>query len=100
MTPEEEAKIDWSLCTWEGSRRAQQQAFFALSLREKLEAVEEMADLARRFQEERKRKGLPYISVETGERVPGRQAGPPSLDELRRTGPPSLGELRRTSGWT
>jgi hypothetical protein len=33
----------------------------------------ELADLARRFQEERKRKGLPYLSLETGERVPGRQ---------------------------
>ena len=73
LTPEEEAKIDWSLCTREGSRRAQQQAFFALSLREKLEAIEEMADLARRFQEERKRKGLLYISSETGERMPGKQ---------------------------
>jgi hypothetical protein len=73
MTPEEEAQIDWSLCTWEGSRHAQHKAFLALSLREKLEAVEEMADLARRFQEERKRKGLPYISLETGERLRGKQ---------------------------
>lgn len=71
MTPEEEAEIDWSLCTWEGSRRAQHRAFLALSLRQKLEAVEEMADLARHFQEERRRKGLPYISLESGERVPG-----------------------------
>ena len=73
MKPDEEAKIDWSLCTWEGSRRAQHRAFLALSLREKLEAVEEMADLARCFQEERKRKGMPYISLETGERVLGRR---------------------------
>jgi len=73
MTPEEEAEIAWSLCTWEGSRRAQHRAFLVLSLREKLEAVEEMADLARHFQEERRRQGLPYISLETGERVPGRR---------------------------
>ncbi len=71
MTPEEEARIDWGLCTWQGSRRAQQESFSALTLREKLEAVEEMADLARRFEEERKRQGLPYTSVETGERIPG-----------------------------
>ena len=69
MTPDDEAKIDWSLGTWEGSRRAQHKAFLALSLRQKLEALEEMADLARRFQQERKSKGLPYIS-ETGERMP------------------------------
>jgi hypothetical protein len=67
MTPDDEAKMDWSLGTWEGSRRAQHKAFLALSLRQKLEALEEMADLARRFQQERKSKGLPYI---TGERMP------------------------------
>jgi hypothetical protein len=82
MTPEEEASIDWSLCTWEGSRRAQHQSFSALTLREKLEAVEEMADLARRFEEERKRHGLPYTSIETGERVP---ASPTEQDSPRRT---------------
>lgn len=71
MTPEDEAKIDWSLCSWEGSRRAQHRAFLALSLREKLEAVEEMTDLARHFQEERNRHGLPYISCDTGQRIPG-----------------------------
>jgi hypothetical protein len=71
MTPEEEATIDWSVCTWEGSRRAQQKSFSALPLREKLEIVEEMADLVRRFEEERKRQGLPYTSIEAGERVPG-----------------------------
>ena len=74
MTPEDEAKINWSLCSWEGSRRAQHQAFLKLSLREKLEAVEEMADLARHFQEERKRHGLPYISCDTGQRIPGERS--------------------------
>jgi hypothetical protein len=71
MTPEEEAAIDWSLCTWEGARRAQHRAFLALSFREKLEAVEEMSDVARHFEEQRRQKGLPYTSIETGEYVSG-----------------------------
>jgi len=61
--------IDWSLCTWEGARRAQHLAFLALSFREKLEAVEETCDLARHFEEQRRSKGLPYTSIETGERI-------------------------------
>ena len=43
--------IDWSLTTWEGSRRAQLR--YALTLRQRLEAVEGLADVARRFQEMR-----------------------------------------------
>ena len=42
---------DWSLTTWEGSRRAQ--LSHALTLRERMEAVEGMADVVRRFQEMR-----------------------------------------------
>ena len=41
--------IDWSLTTWEGSRREQLRRWRKLSLRERLHAVEEMADLARHF---------------------------------------------------
>ena len=40
--------------------------------RRKLEIIEELANLAREFREQRKRDGLPYISIETGERVAGR----------------------------
>lgn len=47
------APIDWSLTTWEGSRRAQLRRWCALTLRERLQAVEEMADLARHFAEMR-----------------------------------------------
>lgn len=47
------APIDWSLTTWEGSRRAQLRRWCALTLRERLRAVEEMADLARHFAEMR-----------------------------------------------
>ncbi len=43
------APIDWSLTTWEGSRRAQLRRWCALTLRERLQAVEEMADVARHF---------------------------------------------------
>jgi hypothetical protein len=46
MTPEEEAKIDWSLCTWKGSRRSQHQDFYSLSFRRKMEVIEEMNEFA------------------------------------------------------
>ncbi|MBI3371901.1 MAG: hypothetical protein HY017_09130 [Betaproteobacteria bacterium] len=45
--------IDWSLTTWEGSRRAQLRHALALTLRERMGAVEGIADVARRFQEMR-----------------------------------------------
>lgn len=47
------APIDWSLTTWEGSRRAQLRRWCALTLRERLRTVEEMADLARHLAEMR-----------------------------------------------
>jgi CRISPR-associated protein Csx17 len=42
--------IDWSLTTWEGTRRDQLRRSIALTLRERLEAVEEMARLSERLQ--------------------------------------------------
>lgn len=71
MTAEEEANIDWSVTTWKGSRLQQHREFYALPFRSKLEAIEELGALARQFEDQRKRKGLPYISIESGERVPG-----------------------------
>lgn len=50
---EERDDIDWSLTTWEGSRRAQLRYALTLTLRQRLEAVEGMADVVRRFQEMR-----------------------------------------------
>ena len=44
-------EIDWTLTTWEGSRRVQLRRWRRLTLRERLQAVEDMAELARRFQE-------------------------------------------------
>ena len=45
--------IDWSLATFEGLRRAQEQEFLALSFREKLLRIEQMADLAARLRRDR-----------------------------------------------
>ncbi len=42
-------RIDWSLTTWEGSRREQLRRWVALSLEEIIRAQEEMADLAARL---------------------------------------------------
>jgi hypothetical protein len=41
--------IDWSLTSWEGSRRAQLCRWRALSLRQKLLALEEMTEIAEHF---------------------------------------------------
>lgn len=45
--------IDWSLTTWEGSRRAQLRRSLELSLRERLLAIDEMAKLAQAFAQAR-----------------------------------------------
>ena len=45
--------IDWSLTTWEGSRREQLRHALSLTLRERLQAVEDMAEVAQRFREMR-----------------------------------------------
>jgi hypothetical protein len=46
-------KIDWSVTTWEGSRRAQLRRSLKLSLRERLQAIDEMAQLAQAFAQAR-----------------------------------------------
>jgi hypothetical protein len=43
------AGIDWSLGTWEGNRRAQLRSWRRLSLRERLEALDDMNELAEAF---------------------------------------------------
>lgn len=53
--------IDWSLTTWEGSRRAQLRHALRLTLRERMEAVEGLADVARRFQQMRERGELKRV---------------------------------------
>ena len=39
----------WETATWEGSRRAQLRAALALTVRERLQALEELAELAQRL---------------------------------------------------
>lgn len=43
-------EIDWSLTTWEGSRRAQLRQALAMTLRERLEALDAMTQVAQRLQ--------------------------------------------------
>lgn len=45
----------WAETTWEGNRRAQLRRALELTLRERLQAVEDMGDIARRFAEMRDR---------------------------------------------
>ena len=47
--PDEFDDIDWSLTTWEGSRREQLRRWSELTLDDILDAQEEMADLAGEF---------------------------------------------------
>ncbi len=52
---------DWKVTTWRENRRRQHQAFYALSFRDKMKVIEEMAEVAdlfrdaKRSQEERAR---------------------------------------------
>ena len=46
----DKAEIDWSLTTWEGSRREQLRRWRLLTLRERLQAVEDMSEFALHFQ--------------------------------------------------
>lgn len=49
--------VDWSVVTWEGNRRAQLARALSLTVRERLEAVEELCRLAELF-----RKSKRYIN--------------------------------------
>ena len=70
MSEFDDSTVDWSLTTWEGSRRAQLRDWMKLTLTEKWQAVEDMADWARATIAERRKSGLPYIDPYTGELVP------------------------------
>lgn len=45
MPNPDEDKIDWELTTWEGNRRRQMREFAALSFREKLQCLEDFAEI-------------------------------------------------------
>jgi len=62
-----DSEINWSKTTWDGSRREQLRHWRKASLRERLLAVEEMADLSRHFADARARRD-----------AQGRQEGPVS----------------------
>jgi len=62
-------EVDWSLCTYAGAEREQLRRWSQLPLRAKLAAVEEMGNLAERFLQDRKARGLPYFDPHTGEMV-------------------------------
>ncbi len=49
---------DWQATTWEGNRREQLQRTLKFTLRERLQAVEDMAEVARRFEEMRLRRSV------------------------------------------
>jgi hypothetical protein len=63
------AGMGWAQCTGEGSETAQLRVWMKLSLREKLLAVESMADLSRRMMELCQRDGRPYFDPQTGDVV-------------------------------
>ena len=46
----------WDSCTWSGARREQLRRWGKLTLREKLQAVEDMGKVAARFTELRRRR--------------------------------------------
>ena len=45
------AEAGWENATWEGSRRAQLRAALALTVRERLQALEDLAELSQRLAE-------------------------------------------------
>ena len=51
--------IDWSLTTWDGSRREQLRRWAELSLREIIQAQEDMRELSERFAQMRSSKVEP-----------------------------------------
>ena len=61
---EDKQDIDWSLTTWEGSRRAQVHRALEMTVRERLEAAEGLADVGRRFQQIRAQGGFKPASPE------------------------------------
>lgn len=50
-------EINWEITTWEGSRREQLRRWQVLTLRERLQAVEDMGELAKRFRDMQQKRG-------------------------------------------
>jgi CRISPR-associated protein Csx17 len=73
--------IDWSLTSWEGSRRAQLRRWLALTVRERLQAIEEMVEVSARIasslrpSERNASTDIPAPAADTGKGVPGQKGG-------------------------
>jgi hypothetical protein len=65
----DESRIDWSSGTWAGSRREQLRQWKALPFKQKMQAMEELGDLARTSMLEKQRRGRPYFDPYTGQLV-------------------------------
>jgi hypothetical protein len=63
--------MGWEQGTSAGSERAELLVWAKLSIRERLTALEEMADFSRRIVAWRQRAKLPYFDPHTGELVNG-----------------------------
>ena len=63
--------IDWSLTTWEGSRRAQLRQALKLTLRERLAAVDGLNEVQRHFAEMRARGAFASTRDTREEHAPG-----------------------------
>lgn len=50
---ETDREIDWTLTTWEGSRREQLRRWRSLSLRERIRAIEDMVELSEHLEKMR-----------------------------------------------
>ena len=72
--------IDWSVTTWEGSRRAQLRRALTLTVRERMEALEGLADVARRFQEMRAQGAFKSASAQL--------SGPPTAPSVHEPAAP------------
>ena len=81
--------IDWSLTGWEGSRRAQLRQWLALTVRERLQAIEEMVELSARIADSLRSsecnapEDIPASAADTGTGVPNRSGVLPRVDQLR-----------------
>ena len=69
--PRTDAEIDWSLMSWEGSRRAQLRAWCRLTLRERFEALDGMHELAEQFARMRAQGRFRTVSAQSDQPIPG-----------------------------
>jgi hypothetical protein len=78
MTPRtcDPSGMGWEQCTAEGSERSQLVVWTSLSIRDRLQALDELCERSRRLLAWRRRSGLPYFDPATG-----RLIGPRAADD-------------------